>query len=121
MNETQAALLRLFTDEDAHHGDELVAEIVVARARAAGLAGATVLRGRLGFGARAVHTHRFLGVGDNPPVVIEIVDDEPRLRAFATGLADLRSIALMTLERVEVLRSGRPAAPTPEDSQPRSG
>ena len=119
MTETRAALLRLFTDEDAHHGDQPVAEIVVARARAAGLAGATVLRGRLGFGGHALHAHRFLGVGDNPPVVVEIVDAEARLRAFASELVDLHSIGLMTLEHVEVLRGGRPATP-PEGRPPRS-
>lgn len=116
MTSIQAALLRLYTDEDARHGDRPVAEIVVERARAHGLAGATVLRGRLGFGTHALHAHRFLGVGDNPPVVIEIVDDEARLRAFVPGLADLRSVALVTLERVEVLRGGA----APAQSEPTS-
>ncbi|MGN6373925.1 MAG: DUF190 domain-containing protein [Sphingomonas sp.] len=98
-------LLRLYTDENAHVGDKRLVDELVCRARDAGLAGATVLRGRIGFGTRAgpLHQHHSLGVGDNMPMVIEIVDEEPPLRAFVAGLGCLRHIGLATLERVEVL------------------
>lgn len=97
-------LLRIYTDEDAQHGDERVVDLVVRRAWDARLAGATALRGRMGFGAGSIHAHHALGLGDNPPIVIEIVDGEERLRSFVRDLDDLRNIALVTIERVEVLR-----------------
>lgn len=58
-------LLRLYTDENAHVGDRRLVDELVRRARNAGLAGATVLRGRIGFGTRAgpIHQHHSLGVG----------------------------------------------------------
>ena len=67
----EAMLLRLYTDENARHGDEAVMDLVVRRARRAGLAGATVLRGRAGFGARTalIHEHHAFGIADNLPVV----------------------------------------------------
>jgi hypothetical protein len=117
MTDLPAGLLRLYTDEDARHGDRPIAEVIVQRAQVAGLAGATVLRGRLGFGASAVHAHRFLGVGDNPPVVVEIVDGEGRLRAFADSLADLHSVALITFERVEILYRSQASAKRSSSSE----
>ncbi|TPG21678.1 DUF190 domain-containing protein [Sphingomonas koreensis] len=107
-------LLRLYTDENAHVGDRRVVDELVRRAREAGLAGATVLRGRIGFGTRAgpIHQHHSLGVGDNMPMVVEIVDDESPLRAFVAGLGGLRHIGLATIERVEVLTI--PATPSGE-------
>ena len=101
----EAMLLRLYTDENARHGDEAVMDLVVRRARRAGLAGATVLRGRAGFGARTapIHEHHAFGIADNLPVVIEMVDQEAALRAIAHTVADLHHIGLMTLERVETL------------------
>ena len=74
------------------------------RANDNGRAGATVLRGRSGFGGGSeIHAHHLFGISDNPPLVIEIVDGEGKLRAFMTELTDLRNIGLITLERVEVL------------------
>ena len=98
-------LLRLYTDENAHVGDRRLVDELVRRARDAGLAGATVLRGRVGLGTRAgpIHQHHSLGVGDNMPMVVEIVDEEAPLRAFVARLGGLRHIGLATLERVEVL------------------
>jgi len=101
----QFMLLRLYTDENAHIGDQRLVDDLVRRARAAGLAGATVLRGRIGFGSSKapIHEHHALGVGDNMPMVVEIVDREDKLRAFAANLAGMHNIGLVTLERVEVL------------------
>ena len=107
MTSGAAALLRVYTDEDALVGDRSLAETLVLRARSAGLAGATVLRGRSGFGAASrLHAHRAIDLRDNLPVVVEIVDQELALRAFASSLVDLEDIGLVTLERVEVLRYG---------------
>lgn len=100
-------LLRIYTDQNARHGDEAVVDLIVRRARRAGLAGATVLRGRVGFGCRAapIHEHHTFGLDDNLPLVIEAVDEEAALRAFVHTIADLHHIGLTTLERVEVIRT----------------
>lgn len=102
-----AVLLRIYTDEQALLGDRVLIDVIVARARDARLAGATVLRGLKGFGESIrMHQHRTFGLNDNLPVVIEIVDEEDRLRAFVTTLEDLTDIGLVTFEKVEVLRYG---------------
>jgi PII-like signaling protein len=97
-------LLRIFTDEAAYFGDRRVFEVVAIRAREAGLAGATVLKALIGFG-HTPHLHTRHLLDDDQSVVIEIVDEETRLRAFAAALSDLPDIGLITLEAVEVLRS----------------
>lgn len=103
----QATLLRIYTDENAVFGAHSLIDVIIRRARDAHLAGATVLRGRKGFGKAAhVHGHRDLGFDDNFPVVVEIIDEESRLRPFVSGLADLNDIGLVTFEKVEVLRYG---------------
>jgi PII-like signaling protein len=95
-------LLRIYTDEAAYFGDRKVLEVVASRARDAGLAGVTVLEALIGFG-RSAHMHRRHVLESDRAVVIEIVDEEVRLRAFAQGLVDIPEIGLVTLEEVEVL------------------
>lgn len=103
----QAVLLRIYTDERALVGDRPLLDAIVKRARDARLAGITVLRGRKGFGESArLHEHRPFDLGDNLPVVVEIVDQEEALRAFLPALDDLQDIGLVTFEKVEVLRYG---------------
>ena len=105
---SQAALLRIYTEEARRDGKRPLYESVVLKARDAGLAGATVLRGPMGFGESAqLHTAKILDLSANLPMVIEIVDAEDKLRAFAAGLAGLKDIGLVTLETVEVLHYGR--------------
>jgi len=99
-------LLRIYTDEGAYFGDRKVFEVVAIRARESSLAGATVLQALLGFG-RTAHLHARRLLDDDQSVVVEIVDDEEKLRAFAATLADLPDIGLITLEAVEVLRGSR--------------
>ena len=105
-------LLRIYLGEQEKHGHEPLYQMLVAKARAMGLAGATVLRGPLGFGRSGhVHTAKVLDLSQDLPLVIEMVDSEERLRAFAAAAAPLIADTLVTLERVEVLRFGeRPAA-----------
>lgn len=107
----QAALMRIYTDESARSGHKALFEDIVCRARDQGLAGATVLRGPMGFG----HTHRIqnasiLNLSGNLPLVIEIVDDEGKLRNFLASIETLKDIGLITLEKVEILRHGVAAA-----------
>ena len=99
----QTALLRIYTDEAAYFGERKLFEVIARRAREARLAGATVLRALLGFGHTPhLHVHHMLD--DDQSIVIEVVDAEEKLRAFAASLADMGDIGLITLEKVEVLR-----------------
>jgi PII-like signaling protein len=85
-------------------------QIVFDMAREAGLAGSTVLRGRMGFGeASHLHAHRPFDLSDNLPMVVELVDEDDKLRAFLDTLSDLAGIGLATVEKVEVARYGRGA------------
>ena len=100
----QISLMRIYTDEAAMHGDETVITTIIDRARSYGLRGGTVLKGILGFSSSSiVHEHHAFGIGDNPPVVIEIIDARARLEDFYTQLDDLRGIGLVSLEKVDVL------------------
>lgn len=105
----QTKLLRIYTDEAAYFGDRKVFEVVATRARDAKLAGATVLMALIGFG-RSAHVHTRHVLEDDQSVIIEIVDEESRLRDFLATLADIPDIGLATLEAVEVLALGKPAA-----------
>lgn len=98
-------LLRIYTDEAAYFGDRKVFEVVATRAHEAKMAGATVVQALFGFG-RSTHEHRRHFLEDDQSLVIEIVDEDARLRAFAATLNDLHGIGLMTLEAVEVLPIG---------------
>lgn len=82
--------------------------MVASQARDAKLAGATVLEALIGFG-RSAHVHRRHVLESDRAVVIEIIDEESRLRAFAATLSDVPEIALITLEAIEIIGGG--AAP----------
>jgi len=98
-------LLRVYTDESAFHGDRKLFEVIASRARDAKLAGVTVLEALIGFG-RSAHLHRRHVLENDRAIVIEIVDEEERLRRFVEKLADVGGVGLATLEAVEVLRLG---------------
>lgn len=91
-------------ESDRHHHRPLYSEIVH-RAHAAGLAGATVLRGIEGFGASSsVHTTRLLSLSEDLPVVVVIVDAADRVDHFALELDELITEGLVVVEDVEVVR-----------------
>lgn len=99
-----ALLLRIYIGEsDQWHGKPLY-HAIVERLRAAGVAGATVLRGIEGFGAKQhLHTSRILSLSEDLPLVIETVDVEDKLRPILPELDEMVSDGLITLERVEVV------------------
>jgi PII-like signaling protein len=100
---TEARLLRIFVGESDKHEGRPLYQVIVERARARELAGATVLRGYLGFGANSrIHSARILRLSEDLPMVIEIVDEPERIAAFVTELDGLIQEGLVTLERVEV-------------------
>jgi PII-like signaling protein len=102
--EGEGQLLRIFIGEaDRWHGRSLY-EAIVLRAREAGLAGATVLRGLMGFGAKShLHTAKVLRLSEDLPIVIEIVDRAERIDAFLPVLDEMVADGLVTLERAQVI------------------
>ncbi len=103
--EGEGKLLRIFIGEsDRWHGKPLY-EAIVAAAREHGLAGATVLRGPMGFGANSrIHTAKILRLSEDLPMVIEIVDAEDKIHDFLPVLDEMVVEGMITLETVKVLR-----------------
>jgi PII-like signaling protein len=100
-------LLRIFIGEsDKEPGrDRPLYEAIVRRARESHLAGATVLRGPMGFGRHSlVHTAKLLELSTDLPIVIEIVDAEDKVEAFLPAVDELVSEGLVTLEAVRIVR-----------------
>jgi PII-like signaling protein len=103
----KAALIRIYTDEAARAGRKALFETIVCKARDEGIAGATVLRGPMGFGhSSIIQNAGILNLSANLPLVIEIVDAEDKLRKFVQALESFEDIGLITLETVEVLHYG---------------
>ena len=103
----EAMLLRIFIGEDDKAGTSPLYEAIVLKAREMHLAGATVLRGPMGFGASSpLHTAKILRLSEDLPLVIEIVDSEDKIDAFLPVLDGMMSSGLITLEKVQVLQYG---------------
>jgi uncharacterized protein len=103
----QALLLRIFIGEDDKFGGSPLYEAIVLKARELHLAGATVLRGPMGFGASSrLHTTKILRLSEDLPLVIEIVDSEDKINSFLPTLDEMMSSGLTTLEKVQVLQYG---------------
>jgi uncharacterized protein len=102
-----AVLLRIFIGEDDHHEHLPLFEAIVLKAREQHLAGATVLRGPMGFGhSSRLHTAKVLRLSEDLPIVIEIVDSEDKINAFLPLLDGMIGGGLVTLEKVKVLQYG---------------
>jgi len=103
-----AVLLRIFTSVSDRCGVTPLYVAIVEKARATHLAGATVLRGPLGFGhSSRLHKGNLLPLTQDLPVVVEIVDSEQKIDAFLPILDDMMESGLVTLEKVKVLHYGR--------------
>jgi PII-like signaling protein len=102
-----AVLLRIFFGENDHFGQKPLYEAVVLKARQQQLAGATVLRGPMGFGhSSKLHTAKVLRLSFDLPIVVEIVDTEARINEFLPTLGAMMASGLVTLEKVQVLQYG---------------
>ena len=100
-----AVLLRIFIGESDRYGHRPLYEAIVLRARELQLAGATVLRGPMGFGKSShLHTAKILRLSMDLPMVIEIVDSEEKVNAFLPVLDQMIGGGLVTLERAKVIR-----------------
>jgi PII-like signaling protein len=105
-----ALLLRIFLGEDDRGERGPLYEAIVLKAREMHLAGATVLRGPMGFGhSSRLHTAKILRLSEDLPMVIEIVDADEKIQPFLEVLDGMTGSGLVTLEKVKVLRYG--AAP----------
>ena len=102
-----ATLLRIFFGEDDRTGGRPLYEAIVQKARELHLAGATVLRGPMGFGRNSrVHRANLLDLSQDLPIVIEIVDSEANVARLLPELDQLMGSGLVTLEKVKVIRYG---------------
>jgi uncharacterized protein len=100
-----ALLLRIFIGEsDRHHGKPLYEQIVL-KARELNLAGATVLRGVMGFGADSrLHTAKLLELSVDLPMVIEVVDTEENINKLMPFIDETVTEGLVTLEKMRVIK-----------------
>ena len=103
----QAQLLRIFIGEAQRHDGKPLYEAIVLKARELHLAGATVLRGGLGYGHTShLQTAKILRLSDDLPLVIEIVDSEDKIKAFLPVLDGMMASGLITLENIQVVQYG---------------
>ena len=108
-----AVLLRIFIGESDRWHHQPLYEAIVLKAREMHLAGATVLRGPMGFGKSSrLHTAKILRLSFDLPLVIEIVDSEEKIQAFLPVLNEMMGGGLLTMEKVKVIdyRGKEPAS-----------
>ncbi len=102
---TDGALLRIFIGESDHWQSRPLYEAIVLKARELHLAGATVLKGVMGYGASSrLHTAKVLRLSEDLPVVVEIVDTRDKLEGLLAVLDEMIGDGLVTLEKAEVIR-----------------
>jgi len=112
-----AELLRIFIGESDRHGHQPLYEAIVLLARRHGMAGATVLRGIMGFGADSrLHTAKILRLSEDLPIVIEIVDRPERIDELLAEMDPMIEEGLITRERVRVIQH-RPHGKSPDASR----
>jgi len=99
-----SVLLRIFIGESDRWNHRSLYEAIVLKARELHLAGATVLRGPMGFGKSSrMHTAKILRLSMDLPIVIEIVDSEEKINTLLPALEQMMSGGMVTLERVQVI------------------
>lgn len=113
-NHSSAFALRIFISSTDKYKNNLLYEYIVFKAKESGLAGATAVKGILGFGSSSViHSYKFWEVTEKLPVIVEIMDKEEKVRSFfemiRPVLETMRYGCLATMEKVEVLlyKSGK--------------
>ena len=117
MLDGEQVLVRIFIGESDRWHHQPLYEAIVLKAREAGLAGATVLRGPLGFGGSSrLHTAKILRLSEDLPMIIEIADREEKIRAFLPVLDEMVTEGLITLEKVHIVTYRHRGAGTPPPS-----
>jgi len=103
--EGEGKLLRIHIGESDRWHHQPLYEALVVEARKRGLAGATVLRGPMGFGANSrIHASKILRLSEDLPIIIEIADREEAIEAFLPVLDEMMTGGLVTVERVHIVR-----------------
>lgn len=98
-------LLRIFIGESDHWQGKPLYEALILKAREMGLAGATMMRGLMGYGANSrIHTAKLLRLSEDLPVVVEIVDSEEKISAFLPVIDQMVQEGLVTLEAIKVIQ-----------------
>ncbi len=98
-------LVRIFIDETDTYKGRLLYEAIVLKARELNLAGATVLRGIMGFGAASrIHSAKLLRLSEDMPVIVEIVDTKEEIDKILPFLDEVVEQGLITLEKVQVIK-----------------
>src|SRR5437764_4526307 len=106
----EATLLRIFIGESDRWQHKPLYEAIVLKAREMHLAGATVLRGPMGFGhSSRLHTAKILRLSEDLPLIIEIVDSVEKIDAFLPVLDGMMQSGLVTTEKVSILQYGPPS------------
>ncbi|HQP11125.1 MAG TPA: DUF190 domain-containing protein [Candidatus Omnitrophota bacterium] len=101
----EGMLLRIFVGETDQHKGKVLYEQIVIKARELNLAGATVVRGIMGFGADSrMHSAKLLRLSEDLPIVIELVDTEENLNKLLPFLDETVQEGLITLEKVRVIK-----------------
>jgi PII-like signaling protein len=101
---SEAEILRIFIGESDKYNGRPLYEAIVEEARKTGMAGATVTRGVLGFGAHSrIHTAKILRLSEDLPLIVEIVDKPERIEAFLPDLDKMVGEGLITIEKVRVV------------------
>jgi PII-like signaling protein len=101
---SEGSLLRILIGESDRWEGKPLHLAIIEKARESGLAGATVLRGIEGYGAKSViHTTRLLDLSTDLPIVVEIVDREEKVKAFLDTVEEMVADGLVTVERVRVI------------------
>ena len=104
----EQVLMRIFIGESDKHGHIPLYEVLVELLRREGFAGATVLRGIAGFGARSVyHTDKLLELSRDLPIVVEVVDTRERIDAVMARIDAMMQGGMITLEKATVIRYSR--------------
>lgn len=104
-SEQDATLLRIYLSERDRWEHLPLFEAIVMKARDAGVAGATVLRGPLGFGESGkIQTAKILQLSDNLPVVVEMIDSEDAIRTFLGSIGGMMNGGMVTLESVRMIQ-----------------
>ena len=100
----EGSLLRVFIGEADKHDGKPLYEWIVLKAREHELAGATVLRGMMGYGAntRQIHTFRFDTLSEDMPIVVEIVDVQDKLEEFLAVIEPQIKAGVVTIEKAQV-------------------
>ncbi len=101
----QGYLLRIFVGENDKYNNKPVYEEIVYKARELKMAGATVIKGIMGFGADAhLHSAKILRISDDLPIIIEIVDTEEKINQLLQYINDIVEEGLITLEKIKVIK-----------------